>query len=84
MMASKQKYQVYGYAMGFKVPMKVFSTKAAAERYASKVSKRDGGFHIVEPAKKSNPSLKQLARGIKAKFVQIRRVKNGIRVTIKK
>ena len=34
---------------------------------------------------KSNPvSMASLARGIKAKWVKIRKVKNGIRVTIKK
>lgn len=34
--------------------------------------------------KRNTVSLASLARGIKAKFVKIRRVKNGIRVTIKK
>ena len=34
--------------------------------------------------KRNTVSAASLARGIKAKFVRIRKVKNGIRVTIKK
>ena len=36
------------------------------------------------PKKRNTVSLASLGRGIKAKWVKIRRVKNGIRVTIKK
>ena len=34
--------------------------------------------------RRNTVSLASLARGMKAKFVRIRKVKNGIRVTIKK
>lgn len=38
----------------------------------------------VRRRKRNTVSLASLGRGIKAKWVKIRRVKNGIRVTIKK
>ena len=81
-----------------KNPYYVAYTKSEAKEMAaqyrrigySKVSVRKGPggeeyyVNANPPRKRNTVSLASLSRGIKAKWVKIRKVKNGIRVTIKK